>query len=605
MLKKGGVNRITQAAMMVALSVIIGIFCKSFLNFGAGLFRITFENIPIIMSGIIMGPLTGGIVGASSDLLSYFLSAQSYPPNLIVTLGATMVGVCSGLVSKFLIKRRGSVQIILSGSAAHIVGSMIIKPIGLFQFYQYAVLFRIPLYLVIAPLEIGLICALLKRRSFARVVGYVDAMKKDEAIKYIHSVSWTFCKPGLERIEELTRRMNNPQHSLKFIHVAGTNGKGSFCSMMSSVLVKNGYRVGLFTSPYIEFFNERMQINGVPISDSELSEITEKIKPIADSMADKPTEFELVTAIALEYFSRNRCDYVVFECGLGGRLDSTNIISTPILSVITGIDLDHTSILGDTKEAIAKEKAGIIKEGIPCLWCGEQGGAEDVISASAKEKNAPFYTVDRSRVNVKSATLGGTFFDFHPFTDINIALLGNYQIINASNVLAAVGILRDSGVKISDEAVRQGMSAARWRARFEKLLDEPTVIFDGGHNPQGVDFCVQSYQSYFGEKKAVVVTGVMADKDYGYIADRICRVAHKVYCITPDNPRALDSCKYAEEFKSRGVDALGCEAVSEAVFAAVEEAKKASLPVLCLGSLYMYSEIAGAVKASNSAPEIP
>ena len=172
--RKDGVRYITEAAMMIALSVIIGIFCKNFLNFGGGLFRVTFENIPIIMAGIIMGPIAGGVVGLSSDLLSYFLSAQAYPPNLIVTLGATMVGVMAGISAKFIVKRRGSVQIIVSGALAHIVGSMIIKPIGLYQFYQYLVLLRIPFYLVIAPIEIGLICVLLRRKSFAQAVGYVE-----------------------------------------------------------------------------------------------------------------------------------------------------------------------------------------------------------------------------------------------------------------------------------------------------------------------------------------------------------------------------------------------------------------------------------------------
>ncbi len=603
MSKNKNIKKITNASMMVALSVIIGIFCKSFLNFGAGLFRITFENIPIILSGITLGPLTGGVVGLSSDLLSYFLSAQAYPPNLIVTLGATMVGLVSGSVAKFLIKRRGSVQIIVSGALAHIIGSMIIKPIGLFQFYQYAVLFRIPLYLVIAPIEIGLICALLRRESFARVVGYTNAMKKEEAIEYIHSVSWTFCKPGLERIDELTKRLGYPQNSLKFIHVAGTNGKGSFCAMLSSVLREQGYRVGLFTSPYIKFFNERMQINGEPISDTELSVITEKIKPIADAMEDKPTEFELVTAIALEYFNAHGCDYVVFECGLGGRLDSTNIISTPVVTVITGVDLDHTSILGDTREKIAYEKAGIIKEGTPCLWCGEKDTTEEIVLKVAKEKNAPFYEVDRSRLKVKNATLDGTFFDFVPFSDIKINLLGNYQTINAANVISCVEILRKQGVKISDEAVRRGMEKARWQARFEVLCKSPVVIFDGGHNPQGVDSCVASFKMYFGDKKAIIVTGVMADKDYRYISGRIGEIAKEVFCITPNNPRALSADDYSREFERQGIRAHSCDTATAAVASAFSVAKATDTPLVCLGSLYAYSEISSAfesVKEGNT-----
>lgn len=597
MQKNENIRKITQNAMMVAISVIIGIFCKSFLNFGAGLFRITFENVPIIMSGVISGPVAGGIVGLASDLVSYFLSGQYYPPNLVVTLGATMVGVVSGLVSRFLVKRRGSVQIIASGALAHIIGSMIIKPIGLYQFYGILVLLRIPMYMVIAPLEITLICVLLRRKSFARVVGYIDKkMNKEEALDYIHSINWTFCKPGLERIGELANRLGNPQNSLKFIHVAGTNGKGSFCSMLSSVLVKQGYRVGLYTSPYITCFNERMQINGFPISDRELTEITEKIRPIADSMRDKPTEFELVTAIALEYFSRHKCDYVVLECGLGGRLDSTNIVTTTVLSVITGIDLDHTSILGNTVEEIAAEKAGIIKAGVPCLWCGGNGGAQDVISSVAKEKNAPLYTVDRTLVNVKNATLDGTFFDFDIFKDVEIALLGLYQVYNATNVLNCIEILRGQGVAISDESVYSGMKGARWHARFEKIATDPLFIFDGGHNPQGVDSCVKSIKGYFGEKRVIIVTGVMADKDYQYIAKRISTVAMAVYCVTPNNPRALRARDYARVFTEFGTEAKGCDTVEAAVFEAMERAKMEGCPVVSLGSLYMYSEILESVK---------
>jgi len=419
----------------------------------------------------------------------------------------------------------------------------------------------------------------------------VVIMKIDEAIKYIHSVNWTFCKPGLERTLELTERLGNPQNTLKFIHVAGTNGKGSFCSMLSSVLVKEGYRVGLYTSPYIKCFNERMQINGEPISDTELAEITETVKPVADSMTDKPTEFELVTAIALEYFKRHECDYVVFECGLGGRLDSTNIISTPILTVITGIALDHTSILGDTVEQIALEKAGIIKEGIPCLWCGDSEEACSVIKHCANKKKSPFYTVRKDGLAVKNATLDGTFFDYDCLNNVKISLLGEYQISNAVNVISAVKILRCNGVEISDESVYSGLAEAKWPARFEILLKNPTVIFDGAHNPQGVCSCVDSLKRYFGRERLIVVTGVMADKDYSYIADKIGEIALAVMCLTPNNPRALDANEYAKEFLRQGIEAKGFNTVEAAVQAAVDAAKKKGSAVACLGSLYMYSEV--------------
>ncbi|MBO5312908.1 MAG: folate family ECF transporter S component [Clostridia bacterium] len=586
------IELITRLSMMVALSVIIGMFCKSFLNFGQGLFRITFENIPIIMSGIVLGPFAGVTVGTLSDLLSYFLSPQTYPPNLVVTLGSAMIGFLSGFISKYCIKKKGRVQIIVSGAVAHIIGSMIIKSIGLFQFYQWLVLWRVPTYMVIAPLEIFLICLLLSRRSFAKVVGYRgNKMNKEETLEYIHSINWCFCKPGLERITELCQRLNNPQDSLKFIHVAGTNGKGSFCSMLSSILIEQGYCVGLYTSPYIKVFNERMQVNGEMISDSELSAITEKIKPIADSMADKPTEFELVTSIALEYFKSHSCDYVILECGLGGRLDSTNVINTSVLSVITGIALDHTSILGDTIEKIAYEKAGIIKKSTPCLWCGEDSVAKEVITGVATEKNAPLYLVNRDSLVIKSLTMEGTVFDYDTFKDVKLSLLGSYQPVNAVNVLCAVKALREQGVNISDESVYHGLEKAKWSARFEKISDAPLIIFDGGHNPEGVDSCVESIKQYFGNDKVYVLTGVMKDKDYSYISSRISTVAERVFCITPNNSRALPSSEYAEQFKSLGIEAQGYNSVQEALEEAVKMAKENKKAIICTGSLYMYSEV--------------
>ena len=425
-------------------------------------------------------------------------------------------------------------------------------------------------------------------------------MNYEEAIQYIHSVNWTFCKPGLERISELCEGLNNPQNTLKFIHVAGTNGKGSFCSMLSSVLKEAGYRVGTFTSPYVKFFNERMAINGEPISDGELCDICEYVKPIADSMTDKPTEFELITAIAFEYFARNKCDIVVLECGLGGRLDSTNIIRTPILSVITGIALDHTSILGDTVEKIAQEKAGIIKDGVPCLWCGEHKGAEKIIRTVAGECSAPVFIPDRSTLSVKKADLSGTEFDFGEHKGIKISLLGTYQPINASNALCAVDIMRANGYDISEKAVKNGLLRAVWHARFEIISREPLIIADGGHNPEGVDAAVDSVLKYFGNERVNIVCGVMADKDYAYIARRISGVAHRVFCLTPENPRALPAEELARVFNGLGCCASAHGSVGDAVISAINSAKQENRATVCLGSLYMYKEITEAVDRYKS-----
>ncbi len=414
-------------------------------------------------------------------------------------------------------------------------------------------------------------------------------MDYTQSLDYIHSISWTFCKPGLERIARLCELLGHPERELRFIHVAGTNGKGSFCSMMSSILTKSGYRTGLYTSPYIRFFNERMCIDGEPISDDELAEITTYVRPFADSMEDTPTEFELITAVALEYFRRNGCDVVVLEAGMGGRLDSTNIIREPLLSVITGIALDHMAFLGDTVEQIAAEKAGIIKDGRPVLFGGDDKVAAQVISDTARERGSDYFAVDYSALCVKSATLDGTSFDFGKWQDMRLGLLALYQPRNACVVLSAVDILNRHGFAVDETAVREGIAKARWQARFEIIDREPLTIFDGAHNPQGVDSAVDSVKHYFGDDRVYILTGVLKDKDYTYIASRLSEIASRAFVLSPDSPRALPAEEYADVLGSNGVDAMPFASLEEAYRAARDAAKRDGVPLICLGSLYTYS----------------
>ena len=416
-------------------------------------------------------------------------------------------------------------------------------------------------------------------------------MTYEEAIEYIHSINWTFCKPGLERIGELCERLGHPEKALKFIHVAGTNGKGSFCSMTESVLRAAGYRTGLYTSPYIREFNERMQVNGENISNAELAEITEYIRPIADSMDDKPTEFELITAVAFEYFRRQKCDIVVLEAGLGGRLDSTNIIDTPILSVITGIALDHTAILGDTVEKIAAEKAGIIKRGVPVIFGGEDDTAARVIKEKAEEMGSEFIRVDYGKLKNINATLDGTTFDYSFRTELHINLLGLYQPRNAAVVLNAVNTLNRHGFLIKEGDIRSGLEAAVWHARFEKVCADPLIIFDGAHNPQGISQAVRSIKHYFGGKKVCLLTGVLKDKDYTEISGMLATVAEQAFTLTPDSPRALTSAEYAEVLRKAGVPAEPYDSIENAFLAAKAAAKEQGLPLVCLGSLYVYASL--------------
>ena len=415
-------------------------------------------------------------------------------------------------------------------------------------------------------------------------------MNYNEALEYIHSISWTFCKPGLERIEKLCSALGNPQKKLKFVHVAGTNGKGSFCSMLDSVLRSAGYKVGLYTSPYIKVFNERMRVDGRNIEDETLARITERVRPVADAMEDKPTEFELITAIAFLYFAQEGCDVVVLEAGMGGRLDSTNIIDSSILSVITGISLDHTAFLGDTVEKIAAEKAGIIKHGIPVLFGGLDDSAAEVISNKAKEMESPFFRPDYDKIANLTSSLRGTRFEYKGRA-VSLNLLGLYQPRNASLVLEAVELLKRGGMNISDAAISEGLEAAKWSARFEIINHLPLIIFDGAHNPEGISSAVESIKYYFGKEKVIVVSGVLKDKDYNYIAGRLSEIASAAYTITPQNPRALAGEEFAALLSSLGVDSVANESIGDALKRAVKRADEGGEAIVCLGSLYTYVDV--------------
>ncbi len=415
-------------------------------------------------------------------------------------------------------------------------------------------------------------------------------MNYNEALEFIHSVSNYFCKPGLTRIKYLCSALGNPQDSLRFVHIAGTNGKGSACAFLSGILKNVGYTVGTYSSPYILRFNERISVNGESISDTDLSEICQKIKFICEQMEDKPTEFEVITAIAFEYFKKRNCDIVVLECGLGGRLDATNIIKNPLLSVITGIDFDHQNFLGDTIELIAAEKSGIIKEGRPVLWCGDNKNALEVIRREANSKGCDLYINDKE-IEIISADLSGTVFNYDGFKNLKISLLGSYQPKNAANAVAAAQILKNQGLNIPDNAIFEGLENTKWPARFEKLNEAPLIIFDGSHNPQGVTATVQSIRQYFGDKKVNILSGVMKDKDYTFIAKAIGRTANKVYCVTVNNPRSLKAEDYRKVFTQNSVNAESFDKIDIALNAAIENSLENNIPLICMGSLYMYSDI--------------
>ncbi len=420
-------------------------------------------------------------------------------------------------------------------------------------------------------------------------------MTYDEAIAYIHGLYWRGSKLGLERTIELCRLLGDPQKKLRFIHVAGTNGKGSTCAMLSRILNAQGYRTGLFVSPFVDRFNERIQFNDQPIPDDDLAELVTEIAPIVDAMESLPTEFEVITAVAFLYYVRQRCDYVVLEVGLGGELDSTNVIDTPLLSIITAIDYDHMHILGNTIEQIAQAKAGIVKDNGTVLFYGEHPDATKVIEAACARHHAQLHISDRSTIVPEAYDLHGQTFSYRGYAHLKLGLLGQYQMNNAATVIDAVELLREKGVSISDEALRTGLETTKWPARFELLREEPPFFVDGGHNPHGVRGTVATYKRLFSRKKAIVVMGMMADKDVAKSIRLLIPIAKEFYTTTPDNPRAMPAAELAEEIRALGAKATPFETVADAV----HKAMKSKGPALAVGSLYMAGEVHAAFRGEQ------
>ena len=415
-------------------------------------------------------------------------------------------------------------------------------------------------------------------------------MTYEEALSYIHSICWKGSKLGLDRTRELLGKLDDPQKELKFIHIAGTNGKGSTAAMLSSILEEAGYRVGLYTSPFINRFNERMQVNHQPIPDEELAALTEYVRPHADAMADSPTEFELITALAMVWFARQKCDIVVLEVGMGGELDSTNIIDVPEAAVIAAMGLDHVKELGPTMADIARAKAGIIKEGGRVVSYGGNLEADEVIAAVCRARNASLCQPDFSAIVPGDFSLEGQTFSYKGWCGLRIPLVGAYQMNNAAVVLETVEVLRQRGWSVSDEAVRQGLADTRWPARFEVLRRDPVFIVDGGHNPHGIRATAESLRRLFPGRKITFVTGVMADKDVEHILGLIVPLADQFFTVRPDNPRAMDAGELARRIEAMGAKATACASVRDGVDRAIQA--EGPHGVACaLGSLYMSGEV--------------
>jgi dihydrofolate synthase/folylpolyglutamate synthase len=415
----------------------------------------------------------------------------------------------------------------------------------------------------------------------------------EKTLEYIHNVKWQGSKPGLDRTRELVEKLGNPEKKLKFVHIAGTNGKGSTAACVSAVLKRAGYKPGLYTSPYILRFNERMQINGEHISDEQLIKLVDKVRPIADSMIDPPTEFEIITALGFLYFHEQKCDIVVLEVGMGGELDSTNVIDSPEVAVITTIGFDHVKELGPTISDIAAAKAGIIKPGCDVVVYGKNREVELVFENVSKKQGANLIKTDFSRISDLNFALEGIKFNFSPYGKIFLPLLGSYQPNNAAVSITALELLAGKGYNITDEHIVDGLAGAAWPGRFEILGSDPTFILDGAHNPQALEVTAESLKQHFQNQKITFIVGVMADKDVDSMMGYIAPLAEKFIAVRPNHPRAMDAKSLAEKLKAYNAPVTISENMEKAVADTINSARKTDI-ICAIGSLYFSGDIRNA-----------
>ena len=423
-------------------------------------------------------------------------------------------------------------------------------------------------------------------------------MTYQEALAYIHAVHWQGHKPGLARTRALLAALGDPHKQLRFVHVAGTNGKGSTAAMLDSCLRCAGYKVGLFTSPYIIRFNERIQVNGAPIPDGDLVRLVEQVRPAAAAMADVPTEFELITALGMLYFAQQHCDIVVLEVGLGGALDSTNVIDPPECAVITALGMDHVKELGPTLADIAAAKAGIIKPGSPVVSYGGAPEADRVIAAAAAAKNAPLTVADFSKLTLRAAGLDGQTFDYDGLVGLTLPLLAGYQPRNAAVAIEALRALRGRGWQVPDSAIRQGLAQVRWPGRFELLRREPPFLLDGSHNAHGMRATVESLRARFPGEKFVFLVSIMADKDAGEMLRLLLPLAKAFVTVTAPSPRAIPAAELAARIEALGGRAEPTDTIPAAV--ARTDALAAGGPAAALGTLYFSGEVREVVEKQKA-----
>jgi len=421
-----------------------------------------------------------------------------------------------------------------------------------------------------------------------------------EALDYIYDLTKFGIKLGLKNINYLLYLLGEPHKKLKIIHVAGTNGKGSTCSLISSILQSDGYKVGLYTSPHLVDFTERIKINNKPIDRKKVSELLERIKPYIEKVANTPsyghpTFFEVITSLAFLYFYEEQVDFLVLEVGLGGRLDATNVCE-PIVSVITHVDYDHVDKLGNSLEEIAREKGGIIKpEGI-VISSNQYEEAYNEIKKITDEKNSLIYRVGREIIyKIVKFDINGVIFDlkgvYNEYKNLHTPLLGRHQAENSATAITAVEALKIRGVNITEKAIRVGLKKVKWTGRLEIIQNNPTLVLDGAHNPSGIRIVRQALKEIFSYQRLILVLAIFADKDYKKMIQIIAPKADLIITTKAKSPRATPPRIIAEE-AAQYIDQnkiIVTENIPQAINCALSNSKKDDL--ICItGSLYTVGE---------------
>lgn len=422
-----------------------------------------------------------------------------------------------------------------------------------------------------------------------------------DAIGRIHEFDRFGSILGLERMNLLLEKLGNPQKELQVLHVAGTNGKGSVCKFLYEALSSNGYKVGLFTSPYIQCFNERIQLAGAYITDQELEEYTGQVVEKTEEMVregyDSPTEFEVVTAISFLYFAAKKADFVILEVGLGGSGDSTNVIEKPLISIITSISFDHMQQLGNTLAEIAAEKAGIIKEGVPVVSNVSQREAAAVIAKTAYEKSAVLYDVTKIKYGICEESASGSLLDMElygtDYSQVRISMGGRHQAENVKTALAALEILRKKGIiKICRDKLYEGIAAANQPGRFELFEGTPLAVLDGAHNEDGARALKEAVKAGFPDRKILMVTGMLADKETDKITKLFSEITDLFIATEPNNPRKMAAADLADLLRDQGASCRIAADPKDAFRMAMESEEKPEV-VIFAGSLYLIGEIRG------------